>query len=175
MPQPDSGDNCCDCPTRTSPCDDCGPPPAGGACCRHAHCTVVGSEAECLALGDGAVYQGDGTACTPANPCFSSGCSECLGISPFGPDGDGKCWSVQNCDGSYDAEVPCDTVFLTQITTCCPDIPFPGCVGGSGIFETIDPVSCDDISSGDGCVSCSASNSMYDSYLPCTGGFSPPP
>ncbi len=24
MPQPDSGDNCCDCPSRTSPCDDCG-------------------------------------------------------------------------------------------------------------------------------------------------------
>ncbi len=23
MPQPDSGDNCCDCPSRTSPCDDC--------------------------------------------------------------------------------------------------------------------------------------------------------
>ncbi len=26
MPQPDSGDNCCDCPSRTSPCDDCGGP-----------------------------------------------------------------------------------------------------------------------------------------------------
>ncbi len=25
MPQPDSGDNCCDCPSRTSPCDDCTP------------------------------------------------------------------------------------------------------------------------------------------------------
>ncbi len=24
MPQPDSGDNCCDCPSRASPCDDCG-------------------------------------------------------------------------------------------------------------------------------------------------------
>ncbi len=28
MPQPDSGDNCCDCPSRPSPCDDC-----GGTCC----------------------------------------------------------------------------------------------------------------------------------------------
>ncbi len=28
MPQPDSGDNCCDCPSRTGPCDDC----AGGGC-----------------------------------------------------------------------------------------------------------------------------------------------
>ncbi len=27
MPQPDSGDNCCDCPSRTSPCDDCGTGP----------------------------------------------------------------------------------------------------------------------------------------------------
>ncbi len=26
MPQPDSGDNCCDCPSRTSPCDDCTSP-----------------------------------------------------------------------------------------------------------------------------------------------------
>ncbi len=24
MPQPDSGDNCCDCPSRAGPCDDCG-------------------------------------------------------------------------------------------------------------------------------------------------------
>ncbi len=59
MPQPDSGDNCCDCPSRASPCDDC-----VGACCSGTSCTITTS-AGCS--GD---YQGNGTDCDP-NPCGS--------------------------------------------------------------------------------------------------------
>ncbi len=65
LPQPDSGDNCCDCSSRTSPCDDCG----GGACCIAGVCSQK-TLAECLSAGGG--YFGDGTTC-PSPDCNDYG------------------------------------------------------------------------------------------------------
>ncbi len=72
MPQPDSGDNCCDCPSRTGPCDDCG---TDGACCIHGVCSIL-SEDDCVT--SSGFYFGNGTDCEP-NPCDGLGC--CSGPS----------------------------------------------------------------------------------------------
>ncbi len=66
MPQPDSGNNCCDCPSRSSPCDDCGG--AGGACCHQDVCSIKPDINACAALNG--YYFGDGTT------CFGRICSE---------------------------------------------------------------------------------------------------
>ncbi len=67
MPQPDSGDNCCDCPSRTGPCDDCG---GAGACCIFGLCSILSSDDCASAFGQ---YFGDGTDCDP-DPCTELGC-----------------------------------------------------------------------------------------------------
>ncbi len=67
MPQPDSGDNCCDCPSRTGPCDDCG---ATGACCIFGVCSIL-SENDCVT--SSGFYKGNGTDCDP-DPCTDLGC-----------------------------------------------------------------------------------------------------
>ncbi len=62
MPQPDSGNNCCDCPSRSSPCDNCG---STGACCFPDNTCVDTTESGCTGSG---VFQGAGIPCS-SNPC----------------------------------------------------------------------------------------------------------
>lgn len=146
-----SGDCCCGTETN-------------GACCRDAYCTIQ-TEIECIALGG--TFQGLGTDCEP-NPCFS-GCSDCFGITPFCVDDDGNCWTGFDptlpspfCFGEI---VDCFQQFLTQITTCVDDPP--GCLGGDGIIETINPETCVDTSTGAGCFSCNARNELLNPYIAC--------
>ncbi len=116
MPQPDSGDNCCDCPSRTSPCDDCGG--GTGACCIDGFCSIL-SAVDC-ATGSG-YYFGDGTDCSP-DPCPDLGCCTCPDfscattlsgdcISPCGFSAVGHC-----CPAGFEQSIPycCDNGF-----TCC--------------------------------------------------------
>ncbi len=70
MPQPDSGDNCCDCPSRASPCDDCG---TTGACCFSTGPCEQLTEAECIASVSG-FFQGVGTDCDDAGTCLMACC-----------------------------------------------------------------------------------------------------
>ncbi len=66
MLQPDSGDNCCDCPSRTSPCEDC----ETGACCVDGICAVTSE------IGCAGVWLGIGTECVP-NPCGEATSGAC--------------------------------------------------------------------------------------------------
>ncbi len=116
MPQPDSGDNCCDCPSRTSPCDDCGG--VGGACCQFGSCSITPDEATCLAIGYGAYYNGDGTICADID-CTLLGCC-------FSLDG-------QTCTTEFGSS--CGTTFFTG-TYCCGVANIfnnPGCCDIIGI------------------------------------------
>ncbi len=125
MPQPDSGDNCCDCPSRTGPCDDCG----GGACCVYGVCSILSQDDCNTASGH---YFGDGTDCDP-DPCIHIGCClqgelcqtftsiQCASVGGiFVGDPRGTfCWPAGDTSGF-------------GIVSCC----FPGdnrCIGGNGL------------------------------------------
>src|SRR5216683_7856162 len=97
MPQPDSGNNCCDCPVRTSPCDDCG----GGACCNNGACSSTANQQACLDAGG--VYQGDGTTCDP-NPCTLPPCNGC-GFLAF--DGSGRTFLRQDATSDNECDAGC--------------------------------------------------------------------
>ncbi len=101
MPQPDSGDNCCDCPSRTSPCDDCGGGTTG-ACCILGACSIL-SAADCAS--SFGYYFGDGTHCTP-DPCT-------------GPASIGCCINGPECDTIL--AVDCTGVFTAPGTFCWPE------------------------------------------------------
>ncbi len=125
MPQPDSGDNCCDCPSRTSPCDDCGG--GGGACCQFGSCFIEPNEAACLALGYGAYYNGDGTICADID-CTLLGC--CL------TDAGQNCATVfgSGCVGTFIPSGFCCGVSIGPLgPACCPnDGTYSCCVGTTG-------------------------------------------
>jgi hypothetical protein len=58
------------------------PPPPTGACCVHSACTAGLTQAACTALGG--VYEGDGSACAPTNPCpVCHGDANCDGLVNF--------------------------------------------------------------------------------------------
>ncbi len=113
MPQPDSGDNCCDCPSRTSPCDDCGTGTTG-ACCINGVCSIL-SESDCT--GGGGNYLGDDTTCdgvdcTQGACCFDTSCivftpSDCSDDGGI-YQGDGTTCSPNPCCGGTDV---CDCAF----------------------------------------------------------------
>ncbi len=97
MPQPDSGDNCCDCPSRTSPCDDCG---GTGACCIDGACSILSADDCNTASG---YYWGDGTDCDPS-PCPALGCCQC-------PDG--------SCETRISADCITPCIFTPGDRFCC--------------------------------------------------------
>ncbi len=123
MPQPDSGDNCCDCPSRSSPCGDCGGPPFNtGACCVGNACSILTSE-ECFA--NSGTYLGDGTDCLGID-CTAVPQLGCCGCPDLG----------ESCEGNYcctilstDCHAPCS--FTAGFggfgpSFCCPESGAPG-------------------------------------------------
>ncbi len=156
MPQPDSGDNCCDCPSRTSPCDNCG---TTGACCVGPNCSQLSAD-DCATAGG--FYHGDGT------PCHDITCSICGGLccvesTPF-EDGMGGFWTTQNTDClgnttfSGATTIGARYVTLTQTRTCC--------VGGGGQVITATQY-CHEVS---GVPVCDESCPNCDDPDPCLGG-----
>ncbi len=143
MPQPDSGDNCCGCPSRASPCDNCGGGTTG-ACCIQGACSIL-SEADCA--GFSGYYFGDGTDCDP-DPCADIGCCVSIGAtfcSTIFPDdctgttaGAGSfCWPEGNITGitgacCFEREIGCSSFEVggpfywccdpTIGESCCPII-----------------------------------------------------
>ncbi len=99
MPQPDSGDNCCDCPSRASPCDSCG---GGGACCIDGVCSIL-SAADCASGGGN--YLGDGSICGGVD-CTIGACCDQGGV----------------CDDITEAECnPINHHFFGYGTKCADD------------------------------------------------------
>ncbi len=151
MPQPDSGGNCCDCPSRTSPCEDCGGAP--GACCIAGVCSTL-SAIDCASAGG--YYNGDGSLCESVE-CGEQPCcydSECgAGTSFCGP-------TPRNCTSvlpDYCTTLPGGVVQATCdesncpphiISVCCPDTS-QCCDAGDPLFFNIccplDQVCCDPI------------------------------
>ncbi len=166
MPQPDSGDNCCDCPSRASPCDNCG---GTGACCFDGVCEVR-TQAECE--GAGGVYHGNGTPCVP-NPC----CTTCNNLFNFGcQDGDGNCRiGPENCDECVGAIIPCDSLWETLYQYCitCPGSAIELCA-----ITRVNPVTCEstvECVSNNCCADCIGTVQMVaDRTFPCPT-LSPPP
>ncbi len=119
MPQPDSGDNCCDCSSRTSPCDDCG---GGGigACCIDGFCSIL-SAADCAT--SSGYYFGDGTDCDP-DPCSDLGCCTCPDLT-CGVTLSGDC--VFPC--SFTINSHCCPSGFEQTTAYCCDNGFTCCGG----------------------------------------------
>ncbi len=129
MPQPDSGDNCCDCPSRTGPCDDCG---GTVACCFNDSTCQNLSHNACIAAGG--TPRGTGTTCSDHGgfPC----CTTCEPIEFGTPctDLDGNCWTVQNCDGTCSGQqADCSNNWMYHITWCT--------AGGEGCGITVNCVS----------------------------------
>ncbi len=103
MPQPDSGDNCCDCPSRASPCDDCG---GTGACCIDGECSIL-SETDCTDgggnyLGDDSVCEGvdctQGACCSSDDGSCFLDTSECADYGPpYSYQGDGTVCDPNPC------------------------------------------------------------------------------
>ncbi len=126
MPQPDSGDNCCDCPSRASPCDDCG---AGaiGACCNGDACSDISAAACAMS---GGFYIGDGTSCLDVPPpCGVTGAC-CFPQQLLCPGGD-------------------DVLCGDEGGQFCLDSALPGdCVANGGTFLGFFPTTCA-VSSGD--------------------------
>ncbi len=122
MPQPDSGDNCCDCPSRIGPCDDCGGV-TGGACCANdgSGCFPEPDEATCDALPGR--WLGDGTTCDNV-VCASCGDCHC---AFFGPviNVVGICYESYSidCEGmlALGSSVDCSAIYAAQsgTSTCC--------------------------------------------------------
>jgi hypothetical protein len=136
MPQSTSGGDCCDCPERESPCDDCG----GGACCKGTWpvlvCSVE-SEADCIS--DGGHFLGNGTTCVDID-CNSGACCRVNGSCGQEPDftctdpeifkGYGTKCATSRCEGAC---IPCRTCptdcFCVQDVTYqeCNDAYLDGC------------------------------------------------
>ncbi len=115
MPQPDSGGNCCDCPSRSSPCDDCG----GGACCTDGVCAILSAD-DCSTgggnyLGDGSTC--DGVDCTMGACCDSGDCSV---------TDEADCFADFQGDGTVCDPNPCPLF-------CC----FPAFDGSGRMFSTV--------------------------------------
>ncbi len=164
MPQPDAGDNCCDCPSRASPCDNCGL----GACCIYGQCFILSSDDCAAAVGH---YFGDGTDCDPY-PCNlgccigAGGCSTLLFIDCIDPVifiPDSFCYpegvSGGACCSNGDAVCPNTDVFhcCTPPDTCC----------GTGCCTPIQ--SCCSIESGEFCCD---PGQICDPDFGCIEGFS---
>ncbi len=148
MPQPDSGDNCCDCPSRTSPCDDCGGP--SGPCCLPDGTCTTETSSDCIAAGG--TPTSDCNECCGACFCFESGAFE---------DGMGNFWTVQttSCLGvtTYSGPTTAGAKFRTfhEVNTCCPGVPgdgqdctlvmvcIPGHDGGTPVCQENSSPGCD--------------------------------
>ncbi len=118
MPQPDSGDNCCDCPSRFGPCDDCGGATTGACCIRgSSECSVV-SAVDCAAIRG--YYFGDGTLCGDID-CSEVGCCQ---ISVIGEGN--HCIEVlgADCFGFHfdPAVFCCDSEVVGNATCCVKDV-----------------------------------------------------
>ncbi len=132
MPQPDSGDNCCDCPSRTSPCDDCGGATTG-ACCIDGVCSIR-SHDDCAGLGG--IYQGNGIPCDPT-PCIGL-CCQPITVCPDPVDTvcveGGECLSTitrVECAGTWGV-ASCDDCFVATPECCDSSNPIC-CIGDFGL------------------------------------------
>ncbi len=104
MPQPDSGNNCCDCPSRSGPCDGCGG--GGGACCIGNSCSVLSAD-DCAAAHG--YYNGDGSDCDP-DPCGVTGAC-CFPAQILCPGVDDIDCGVGDGQACLDSALPGDCTF----------------------------------------------------------------
>ncbi len=160
MPQPDSGNTCCDCPSRTSPCDDCQVIPLP---CTFVptSITLAGISVNCSCI---ETFPGSGTyfststslSCPPPGTLFGQCCGPPIvgadGIyalipgSAFGPDFEGaiaQCiansifWNDSSCDPGSPPVYVLQPFTNTNIYVGCatsPDLLYSGMPTGWWIY-----------------------------------------
>ncbi len=176
MPQPDSGDNCCDCPSRTSPCDDC-----GGAGCTTCP-GFVDSGSGCTDA-DGnchPIENCDGTCSGPITPCvdirWMTDIAYCTTV------GEGCSIQSVHCVTSVN-RVTCE---FTQVGDCFGDCPDGQTVINSEEVRwepcsTCSGIECGACCVGEGCYTMSATEcfdffglgATFYAGLSCDGFFCP--